>query len=78
MDATAQVDMLAKQLNSDNLYSVLTYMSFLISEQKKSSTDESQADTETFDAIMKRGLEEARAGKGAPASEVIAELREGL
>lgn len=78
MDATAQVDMLAKQLNSDNLYSVLTYMSFLISEQKKSSTDESQADTETFDAIMKRGLEEARAGKGVPASEVIAELREGL
>ena len=34
-----------------------------------------EMDDATFNAIMQRGLDEAKAGKGRPASEVIANLK---
>ena len=37
-----------------------------------------EMDNATFNAIMQRGLDEAKAGKGRPASEVIANLRKGI
>lgn len=37
-----------------------------------------QMDDATFNATMQRGLDEAKAGKGRPASEVISNLRRGL
>ena len=37
-----------------------------------------EMDDATFNAIMQRGLDEAKAGKGHPASEVIASLRKGI
>ena len=36
-----------------------------------------EMDDATFNAIMQRGLDEVKAGKGRPASEVIANLRKG-
>lgn len=37
-----------------------------------------EMDDATFNAIMQRGLDEAKAGNGRPASEVIANLGRGL
>ena len=37
-----------------------------------------EMDDARFNAIMQRGLDEAKAGKGCPASEVIANLRKGV
>ena len=37
-----------------------------------------EMDDATFNAIMQRGLDEAKSGKGRPASEVIANLRKGI
>lgn len=37
-----------------------------------------EMDDATYNAIMQRGLDEAKTGKGRPASEVIANLRSGL
>ena len=37
-----------------------------------------EMDDATFNGIMQRGLDEAKAGKGRPASEVIANLRKGI
>ena len=37
-----------------------------------------EMDDATFNAFMQRGIDEAKAGKGCPASGVIADLRSGL
>ena len=37
-----------------------------------------EMDDATFNAIIHRGLDEAKSGKGRPASEVIANLRKGI
>lgn len=37
-----------------------------------------EMDKDTFNAVMQRGLDEAKAGKGQPAAEVMARLRKGL
>lgn len=42
MDAAAQVDMLAKRLDNDNLTSVIRYTSFLINEKENKEARKSQ------------------------------------
>ena len=37
-----------------------------------------EMDEDAFDAIMQRGLDEVKIGKGRPAADVIADLRKGL
>ena len=46
--------------------------------RQKASCIVSSKEDATFNVIMQRVLDEAKAGKGHPASEVIANLRKGM